>query len=124
MSKCTCHERDSSYTCDFCKKEYGEYGHMEYNPYEIRFHNKEYPYIIITSIEDGYVLHHDDLYKERTFPENCTWMRKIYETDLLRFSSESADKHVEILNKKGIGCMKVLAKKISFDKEARELKYE
>lgn len=26
--KCECHERDSSYTCDKCKKE-GFYGHME-----------------------------------------------------------------------------------------------
>lgn len=28
---CECHERDSSYTCDYCKSQ-GEYGHMELNP--------------------------------------------------------------------------------------------
>ena len=26
--KCTCHERDSSYTCDYCKRQ-GFFGHME-----------------------------------------------------------------------------------------------
>ena len=27
--KCECHERDGSYTCQYCKDEYGLYGHME-----------------------------------------------------------------------------------------------
>ena len=27
-NRCTCHERDSSFTCDVCKAE-GTYGHME-----------------------------------------------------------------------------------------------
>lgn len=28
---CTCHERDSSFTCDYCKSQ-GHYGHMERAP--------------------------------------------------------------------------------------------
>jgi hypothetical protein len=31
MSKCTCHERDSSRTCSYCKTQ-GFYGHMEKRP--------------------------------------------------------------------------------------------
>lgn len=34
-SNCTCHERDSSYTCDVCKAQ-GFYGHMESPPLTTR----------------------------------------------------------------------------------------
>lgn len=30
---CQCHERDDSFTCDYCKT-FGHYGYMEHNPHE------------------------------------------------------------------------------------------